>query len=205
MMKMGDAIKDALKEDPTKKRVTDSIKENLKAGKGNLPVRSGGSSLQRLHQVASPIQTYEGTSSLAELESAVKDVNDGQRQLEVVRRMERSAVYRGMIRTYDGVLSLFGRKPNRVGDVYELFKYQQGNVRKLNGILAGMTSSSDKDVKQARQGLDNLLVTTSRETVRRQELEQKEIPPEIKRYDTALVVLKEVDKAEDPKRYYGAL
>ncbi|HLC65295.1 MAG TPA: hypothetical protein VJI46_04185 [Candidatus Nanoarchaeia archaeon] len=176
-----------------------------------LPARENSGQLQKLYMIGNPIhtlnpdQTPYGRPGLKELEIAVERVNEGQKQLEVIKKIERSELYKGMITLSDGLLGLFGRRPDRFNDIYGLFEHQQHNVRDLNHILAAMGRSYDENVKNTRADLDGLLVKTQREIERRKVMEQDEIPPEIRRYDNAISALKDKDRYKDPSSYFSAL
>jgi hypothetical protein len=201
---MGDRIKDKIKEDPARQEVRDQIREGTN-GTSLVPVKSRGSNLERLYGAATPVQVYHENPSLAQIEGALKKVDYGQRQLEVMRRTEDSPVYKAGITVYDGFMGLFGRRPQRMRDIYQLFVFQQQNVRELNHLLAEMTASYDGSVKYTRDTLDGLVVTVTKETRKRQELEAKSIPPEIERYENAVTGLSQLDKDADPEKYYSQL
>jgi len=204
---MGDPIKAKLKEDKTSARIRQNIQENLRGKDSNLPVvASSKKSLMRgLHDAGMPIQSYQQPPRVIELEASVKRINDGQKHLEKIRKMDNSTFYRGIVHISDAFLGLFGAKPTKT-DVYELFRTQQSNVRELNLILAQMVATYNKDVKSTRSGLDNLIQTVTDETMKRQSLD-KELPPEIQRYEAAISNLGELDQYKDkePGKFYSAL
>jgi hypothetical protein len=202
-----DPIKEQLKQENTSSQIKDSIRQKIKgSSNSNLPAVSGnrGSIMKQMYDVGNPIQTYNGEKpSLMELESAVNDINKGQKQLEKIKKMQESSVYRGLVQVCDAALELFGRKPTKT-DIYELFASQQNNIRKVNYILAEMTDSYGGDVDITRSTLDDRLVTASDESIKRKRLD-KESTPELERYEDALTALKDVDREENPDKFYEAL
>ena len=202
---MEDPIKAKLKEDKMSESIREGIRARLNSGNGNLPVKSksGGGIIRRMYDVGNPVQTYGEDPGLAQLEVIVIEVNEGQRQLEKIRRMNESALYRGYVHVSDAVLGLVRRKPTKT-DVHELFLHRQQNVRGLNYILASMVGSYSDDVQVTRGKVDSLITTVTDETLKRRDLKE-EIPPEIQRYDDALAKLQELDKDKEPKQYYLAL
>ena len=202
---MGDPIKAKLKEDKTSARIRQNIQDNLRGSNPLVTAPRKKGLIRGMYDAGMPIQSYQQPPRVIELEHAVKRINDGQRHLEKIRKMEKSALYRGFVHASDAVLGLFGGKPTKT-DVYDLFRTQQANVRELNLILAQMVGTYEGDVKSTRASLDNLVQTVTSETMKRQSLD-KELPPEIQRYEDAVKHLKEMEAYKDtePGKFYAAV
>jgi len=202
--KMIDPIKEKLKQDRTTITIKDTIKENLRNKGNSLPVVSSKeSNIRKLYKIADPIQVYGENPGLVQLEGSVKEINKGQKQLEKIKRMDNSILYKGLVHISDGAKELFGKSSVKI-DIYELFAHQQQNVRALNYILTSMVNTYNKDADITKHTLDNLVMTTTKESLMKQNLD-KEIHPEIQRYEDALEYLAEVDKDKQPEKYYDAL
>jgi hypothetical protein len=200
---MGDPIKTKLKED-RKARIQQGIEENL-PGQNCMPVRKPAQQkgvLQSMYNVGNPVQKYGESPRLIELEKSVRKINEGQTQLERIRRMENSPVYKGWVGFVDSVKSLVGITPTKT-NIHELFRTQQENVRDLNYILVSMGGAYECDIKMTRGTLDNLVDKVKDETIRRKGLD-KEISPEIQRYEDAVAKLNEIDREQNPEAYYAA-
>jgi hypothetical protein len=200
---MGDPIKEKLKQDTLPTKIKDAIKENLR--QDNSSVSKGNAIIRRAYEIGNPIQLYGSGPGLAELQLAVKKVNEGQKNLEIIRKMEKSPTYRSMVTTYDSFRGIFGKNVNRVTDIYEIFTTQQHNIRGLNYVLASLTSSCEEDVTKSRKSLDSLLMDTKDEKLRKKEIENEELPPEIQRYEDAESNIKAISKESNPDKFYSAL
>ncbi len=198
---MNDSIKQRIKSERTSSDIQQKVNDCMKEKKDFHPTTENA--LRRLSNVGNPIQFYGERPGLAQLEVAVNDINSGQRDLERIRRMDVSATYRGIVQVSDWVLGIFGKDPART-DIYSLFTDQQQNVRNLNYILATMTASYEGDVTSSRKTLDGLVKTTTKESLKKQELD-KQIPPEVEKYDNALAELGARDRHKEPEGYYSAL
>ncbi|MBI4440382.1 hypothetical protein HY638_05405 [Candidatus Woesearchaeota archaeon] len=202
-------------EDPIIKRLKEEGRIGVKVSSvrvgPNFDTERKSGSLQRLYRAGNPIitmhpeQVNTGRPELRDLEQAVGKVNHGQKQLEVIKKLESSELYKFGMEVYDGILGLFGMRPSRYEDVYALLEHQQQNIRQLNFLLADMLRSYDENVKTTRQDLDGLLLTTQKEIERSKALKQDEIPPELVRYDEAVNSFKGADIYKNPHEYFRAL
>lgn len=193
-----DNIKDQLKQRPkqVRKTIDDTVNTTVSGKKG---------SLRDITKISNPVDSsVAGDASLAQIEKVVERVNYGQQELEKLKRMQDFPGYRIAVNTWDTMQGWVGKKPIRAKDQFQLFEYQQNNVRELNNLLAGMTATYSDDVEFTRSALDEILKTTSKEAVKRGDYEKKVIPPALKRFEDISEKLKTIDREKNPEEYYEA-
>jgi len=195
---MGDPIKEKLKSEK-------KIRIKQKTVPKTQIINDNSNLITEVYGVSNPnLSSIEQNPRLQHLEILVKNINQGQRNLEKIIRIEQgSALYKGLVSLKDNFLALVGRQPVRLSK-YQLFNYQQRNVGELNRSLAHMTNSYSARVDSIDRALTSLLSNASDAREKRQELD-KSIPYEIQRYREAKKKLEETNKEENPKQYYNAL
>jgi hypothetical protein len=198
----------------------DQVNENLRRARRNMssnnrskaeantfPIvrysRSDRDLFKRLYEISLPLGDKYLSIGLSDLETAVKDINLGQRQLDKIRSMKSSMLYSTFVYSVDGFLSIFGRKKTET-DIYQLFRRQQTNVRELNCILASMARQYSEEVSVVRQELDDIVDRANSDYVTRRNLGE-EVPINMDSYSDSVQRLDSLSADDRPGEYFGIL
>ena len=94
----------------------------------------------RSHEIYNPkVNAFRFSSSygIKNLEGIITEVNKGQKDLEMINRMDNSFIYRSGINLYDSARKKMGLR-TKPRELLLVFKRQLNNVSKLNTFLASM-------------------------------------------------------------------
>lgn len=138
---------------------------------------------------------------IAQLETLVKDLDAGQRNIELAARIEKSPPIMKRVHGFWGrARSYLTGQP--LQDLFGMFEQQQTTVRELNVVTAGLVIQYTYELERARTDLDTLIDYAAEQQQKSQEASRKAVPAKVE-LDKARHQIKSVGEGTQP--YYKAL
>ena len=142
------------------------------------------------------------STNLVCVDAAIKELNQGQKQFNQLRRIGRSRTYRGYTTLRDKVRAFLGKEPT-VMNIYAIFRQQQSTVRRLNRYLETGISSYKQLLPRFQTQNDTMFAATAKEAYRKKKLES-ELQESYQLYQQKKEVFESTEKS-DIDAYYSNL
>ena len=148
------------------------------------------------------LNLYGLNPGISQLEEALKNMEEGERNINKIERANNSPVYKGFKSAYDSILEIFGKERNE-NNIYEMLSEHQKDVFMVNYIVMSMTKSYEKNLekitermielydKEEEIGSDRHKLTFDYELAKRDYIDSKE-------------KLSKIDREEDPSEFNEA-